>query len=54
MNKHEFIEKLKAQIDEEQTRCNQLPENDFLSRGISLGIINGLLRAWEIAQHTGD
>lgn len=54
MNKQDFIKLLKYRIDEEQKRYNNIPECDFLERGNALGKINGLLQAWEIAQHMGN
>ena len=54
MNKQDFIELIKYRIEEEQKRYNHISESDFLERGLSLGRINGLLQAWEIAQHMGD
>lgn len=51
MEKQKFIQILREIIKDEQTRYNSIPENNFVDRAMSLGKVNGLLRAWEIAQN---
>ena len=54
MNRQEFINQLKARIDQEKANYQTIPDNKFLERANSLGRINGLLQAWEIVQHMED
>ena len=51
MNRQEFINQLKARIDQEKANYEAIPDDKFLDRANSLGRINGLLQAWEIAQN---
>lgn len=54
MNKSNFIELLRAKIEEQNKILKDLEENDnnnFIDRGITIGRINGLLLAWEIASN---
>ena len=51
MDRQEFINQLKARTEAEHTKYKGLPEDSFLDRAISLGVVKGLLLAWEIAQN---
>lgn len=50
MDRQEFINQIKARIDQEKANYETIPDDKFLDRANSLGRINGLLQAWEIAQ----
>ena len=45
MNKQTYLKKLDPAIKEQQEKYTHLPENDYVERGITLGIIQGLLDA---------
>ena len=49
MNRTEFIKRIRDIIKEEQYKYDNLPENETFERATILGRINGLLKAWEIA-----
>ena len=51
MDRQEFINQLKVRIEEERAKYETYPEDKYLDRAISLGKVNGLLLAWEIAQN---
>lgn len=54
MNKQELIKKIRNSIEQEQKKYDEIPESNVFDRAYSLGRINGLLRAWEIAQSMED
>ena len=54
MNKQNYIALLRNSIEEEQKKYDEIPEGNFVDRGLSLGRINGLIRAWEIASNMED
>lgn len=45
MNKQSYLKKLDTEIKTQQDKYTHIPEHDYVERGITLGIIQGLLDA---------